>query len=222
MGALCICPRGYATTNETQYKKCEDIDECLDESSCSQMCANTRGGFNCACMPGYVRSQGKLCKAITRNFAKVFVTNGNSLMMADLDGKSVRNILSENRESMNYVTAFDFHNRTGRVYWADRGSHAIWSCLENGTGLVKVISSGVSMVEALAVDWVSQNLYWTDYVMEHVAVSRLDGSRRKILFSVNVTNPRGLVLDPRRGLESIIYLNFVIVTLCIHKYVLIK
>ncbi len=72
------CPRGYATTNETQYKKCDDVNECLDESSCSQLCANTAGGFNCACETGYVRRQGRLCKAVTRNWGKVFVTNGNS------------------------------------------------------------------------------------------------------------------------------------------------
>ncbi len=175
------------------------MNECLDESSCSQLCANTAGGFNCACETGYVRRQGRLCKAVTRNWAKVFVTNGNSLMVADVEGKSVRNVMGRNGEAMAFVTAFDFYNRTGRLYWADRGSHAIYSCWENGTGLVKVIGSGVSMVEALAVDWVGQNLYWTDYVMEHVAVSRLDGSRRRILFNVNVTNPRGLVLDARRG-----------------------
>jgi len=78
IGAMCACPRGYATTNETQYKKCDDVNECLDESSCSQLCANTAGGFNCACETGYVRRQGRLCKAVTRNWAKVFVTNGNS------------------------------------------------------------------------------------------------------------------------------------------------
>ena len=53
MGAICFCPSGYATRNETNFKKCEDIDECAtSEDSCSQRCANTNGGFNCACDPG--------------------------------------------------------------------------------------------------------------------------------------------------------------------------
>ncbi len=48
-------------------------------------------------------------------------------------------------------------------------------------------------------DWVGQNLNWTDYVMKHLALSMLDGSRRRIMFNANVTNPRGLMLDARRG-----------------------
>ncbi len=45
--------------------------------------------------------------------------------MADLEEKSVRNVMSRNGEAMTYVTAFDFRNRTGRLYCVDRGSHAI-------------------------------------------------------------------------------------------------
>lgn len=53
------------------------------------------------------------------------------------------------------------------------------------------------MTESLAVDWVGRNLYWTDYVLETIEVSKLDGTHRTVLVSENVTNPRGLVLDPR-------------------------
>lgn len=42
-----------------------------------------------------------------------------------------------------------------------------------------------------------RNLYWTDYVLETIEVSKLDGTHRTVLVSENVTNPRGLVLDPR-------------------------
>ena len=37
MGAICFCPLGYSTTNETNYKKCEDVNECLIETSCNQL-----------------------------------------------------------------------------------------------------------------------------------------------------------------------------------------
>jgi len=40
------------------------------------------------------------------------------------------------------------------------------------------------MVESLAVDWIGQNIYWADYVMQHIEVSKLDGKRRTILFNV--------------------------------------
>ncbi len=51
--------------------------------------------------------------------------------------------------------------------------------------------------ESIAVDWVGRNIYWTDYVMENIEVSTLDGRFRKVLITKNVTSPRGLALDPR-------------------------
>lgn len=55
----------------------------------------------------------------------------------------------------------------------------------------------MTVTESLAVDWVGRNLYWTDYVLETIEVSKLEGTHRTVLVSENVTNPRGLVLDPR-------------------------
>lgn len=61
----------------------------------------------------------------------------------------------------------------------------------------QVIDSGVTVTESIAVDWIGRNIYWTDFILETLEVSRLDGSHRTVLISENVTNPRGLVLDPR-------------------------
>ena len=60
----------------------------------------------------------------------------------------------------------------------------------------QVISGGVGVTEALAVDWVGRNIYWTEYVLETVEVASMDGAHRTVLFSQNVTNPRAIVLDP--------------------------
>lgn len=65
---------------------------------------------------------------------------------------------------------------------------------------LQIFDSGVTVTESIAVDWVGRNLYWTDYILETVEVAKLDGSHRAVLISENVTNPRGLVLDPRNGL----------------------
>jgi low density lipoprotein-related protein 2 len=183
IGSMCLCPYGYETRNDSNYKKCEDIDECRDESACNQLCANTPGRYNCACAPGYFRVGRKLCKSTTRNYAKVYVTNGRSLLITDLEGTSVNTM--RKTSTMKYITAFDFHNQTERIFWADWTTKAIYSCYENGSDVKKIISSGVSIVEAIAVDWIGKNIYWADYVMQHIEVSRLDGKRRRILFNVS-------------------------------------
>jgi len=49
------------------------------------------------------------------------------------------------------------------------------------------------------VDWISENLYWTDDTLRRIEVSRLDGqSRRVILWNV-VEQPVSIALDPLNG-----------------------
>ena len=135
-------------------------------------------------LKGYLKSASKYCKAVSRAQAKVFITNGNVISISNLEGTLVRSIRSSSR--MRRLTAFDFNNRTGRIYWADRGSQAIYSSFENGSSVIKLADSGLGLVESLAVDWIGQNLYWTDYLLQHIEVSKLDGKNRRILLNVRV------------------------------------
>ena len=124
----------------------------------------------------------KFCKSRTRNDAKVFVTNGNSILISNLDGTSTKAL--RQARAMQRLSALDFHNQTGRIYWADVESKVIFSAYENGSNILRIITSGIDMVESIAVDWIGENLYWTDYVLQHIEVAKLDGSRRKIFMNV--------------------------------------
>lgn len=62
-----------------------------------------------------------------------------------------------------------------------------------------MISSGLGVVEDLAVDWIGRNLYWTDYVLETLEVADLDGRNRMVLISSNITSPRAVEVDPNEG-----------------------
>lgn len=48
----------------------------------------------------------------------------------------------------------------------------------------------------IAVDWITDKLYWTDSATKVIEVSELDGSNRKRLFCANIDNPRPIVVDP--------------------------
>lgn len=50
----------------------------------------------------------------------------------------------------------------------------------------------------IAVDWIANQLYWTDMVHKKIEVSKLDGSYRKKLIE-NLTEPRSIVLFPKEG-----------------------
>ncbi len=68
--------------------------------------------------------------------------------------------------------------------------------LKKGGGAEDLISSGLSLVEGLAFDWVGRNLYWLDSKLNSIEVSREDGGERMILINQNISQPRGLSLDP--------------------------
>ena len=48
----------------------------------------------------------------------------------------------------------------------------------------------------IAVDWITDKLYWTDSTTKVIEVSELDGSNRKRLFCADIDNPRPIVVDP--------------------------
>lgn len=54
-------------------------------------------------------------------------------------------------------------------------------------------------MEGLAYDWIGGHLYWLDSRLNTIEVCKEYGSDRMILIKENITQPRGLVLDPSPG-----------------------
>lgn len=55
---------------------------------------------------------------------------------------------------------------------------------------------------ALAVDWIGKNLYWSDTEKRIIEVSKLNGLYPTVLVSKRVKFPRDLSLDPQAGYEE--------------------
>lgn len=63
-------------------------------------------------------------------------------------------------------------------------------------------STGIHTVEGIAVDWMGQNLYWTDDgPKKTISVAKLEkaSQTRKTLIEGNMTHPRAIVVDPAHG-----------------------
>ena len=54
----------------------------------------------------------------------------------------------------------------------------------------------LSSTDGLAVDWISDKLYWVDADTAKIEVSNLDGSNRTVLFANNIGILRAIVVDP--------------------------
>lgn len=57
---VCICASGYQVSVSGE---CEDINECLDSSSChtKAICTNLKGSYKCECLPGYSGNPYSYC-----------------------------------------------------------------------------------------------------------------------------------------------------------------
>ncbi|XP_041779439.1 low-density lipoprotein receptor-related protein 2 [Anopheles merus] len=190
LGALCICPPGeeLAPDNFT----CKDLNECDPPGLCSQRCTNTKGSYFCSCVDGYVLEPNKhTCKAVNHPAAFLIISNRHSILVADLKEQGLERvpIIVENV----VATASNMH--TGTIFWSDMKLKKI-SRLDRGMEPQEIISTGLDLVEGLAYDWIGQNLYWLDSKLNTIEVAHENGSNRLVLVRENITQPRGMCLDP--------------------------
>ena len=90
--------------------------------------------------------------------------------------------------------AVDYDPVEGKVYWTDVTLEQVARAFPNGSD-VEVLAKNVINPDGVAVDWIGRNLYWTDAGTNKIEVSRLDGSSRTSLVTVNVGFPRAIILD---------------------------
>ena len=79
---------------------------------------------------------------------------------------------------------------------------AVGSFLRGSPSLLPSLPAGIHNVEGVAVDWMGDNLYWTDDgPKKTISVARLEkaAQTRKTLIEGKMTHPRAIVVDPLNG-----------------------
>ena len=62
-----------------------------------------------------------------------------------------------------------------------------------------IVENGMTITEGLAVDWITDHIYWVESALDQIEVSRFDGSHRGTLIAGHIDSPRAIALDPRVG-----------------------
>ncbi|XP_035747787.1 low-density lipoprotein receptor-related protein 1-like [Egretta garzetta] len=96
-------------------------------------------------------------------------------------------------ENLMNPRALDFHAETGFIYFADTTSYLIGRQKIDGTERETILKDGIHNVEGIAVDWMGNNLYWTDDgPKKTISVARLEkaAQTRKTLIEGKMTHPR--------------------------------
>ena len=196
VGPLCLCPPGERL-NDT--RTCVDIDECQQIGTCSHKCFNEKAnvagsvGFKCECEQGYQLENRTYCKALNRTLAYMVISNRRSILIANITNVSLERIPVR----VENVVATASEMSTGIIYWYDMHAKKIYRVKKGSSEPEIIIDSGLDLVEGLAIDWIAKNLYWVDSRLKTIEVSTIDGKNHIVLLSQNISQPRGICLDPR-------------------------
>ena len=102
------------------------------------------------------------------------------------------------------AAAVDFIYTERAVFWTDVSMEHIKRTWINGSQISEnVITTGLVSPDGLACDWIGRKLYWTDSETNRIEVSNLDGSHRKVLYWIDLDQPRAIALDPDNGYENL-------------------
>lgn len=67
------------------------------------------------------------------------------------------------------------------------------------SGIEVVVQHGLATPEGLAVDWITDKLYWIDSNLDQIEVAKLNGEMRTTLIAGGMEHPRAIALDPGQG-----------------------
>ncbi|XP_039293247.1 sortilin-related receptor-like [Nilaparvata lugens] len=106
---------------------------------------------------------------------------------------------------MKNVVAIEFDVENDCVYWADISNSSIQrQCLKGEKPVETLVEYGLSSVEGMSFDWLTNMLYFVDGIRARIEVIRTDISnagrmRRKILGPKELKKPRGIAVHPMKG-----------------------
>ncbi|XP_067000750.2 vitellogenin receptor [Anabrus simplex] len=190
---ICTCPSGFKLQN---IRYCKDNDECQEYGKCSQKCTNRPGTYSCSCMEGYsLQEDNRTCKAEGGEALLLFSTM-TKLRGYFLSSKIYFPIV-ENQDHIAGVAYDGLH-----VYWTSllQGEEAILRSNEDGSIVETLVTSGLSLPEDLAVDWLTSNIYFTDAEEKHIGVCTTTGLHCTVLVNEDVDSPRAIALLIAEGL----------------------
>lgn len=62
-----------------------------------------------------------------------------------------------------------------------------------------IVFENLTTPDGLAIDWLADNLFWTDTGRKVLEVAKLDGTCRKVIFDKGLDEPRAVAVFPAKG-----------------------
>ncbi|XP_058794698.1 low-density lipoprotein receptor-related protein 4-like isoform X2 [Phymastichus coffea] len=168
-----------------------------NNGGCSHLCLRNPSGYSCACPTGIVINEDKrTCNSTPTNF--LLLATKKTLVRMSLDTQEMWEVPLPFKQTHNAFSV-DFHWEKQLIFYIDVDAKVISINMRDFTDVrVMLRGQNTSTPFRLAVDWLADNIYWTDMKHRVIEVARLDGSCRKRIVE-NLREPRSLALFPREG-----------------------
>ncbi|XP_033097889.1 low-density lipoprotein receptor-related protein 4-like [Anneissia japonica] len=187
-----------------------------NNGGCSYLCvASPKRGdksakYSCLCPTNsFLMQDGRTCAGSTRNPptsppATIGIDTDPLIIFADrYTVREYDPIKKEYRtiaDNQKNAVALDYDFKEMQIYWSDVSLDQIYRTNIDGTGVPEVLITGASIPDGISIDWVYRNIYWTDTGTNAIEVANLkDTSKRTILISDNLDEPRAITIEPRLG-----------------------
>ncbi|XP_077986695.1 low-density lipoprotein receptor-related protein 6-like isoform X2 [Glandiceps talaboti] len=96
-------------------------------------------------------------------------------------------------------TALSFDYDESVLVWSDPGHRAIYAGSMVEGNIRQVFAGTSAFVEGVAVDWLANNIYWTDAAYNWIKMSNYAGSHVRTLVTTGLDSPAGIACDPING-----------------------
>uniref|UniRef100_A0A672QRJ2 EGF-like domain-containing protein n=1 Tax=Sinocyclocheilus grahami TaxID=75366 RepID=A0A672QRJ2_SINGR len=209
---FCSCKPGF---QKTHPQTCTDVNECKQFGICSHICNNTKGSHKCSCSKNFIKVNDT-CKADSSDKQALYVADDNEIRSLY---PGMQNWIYEQAfqgDANVRIDAMDLHIKSKRIFWTNWHTGRISSFEQPSPGPASPNSNrnrrqtdsrvtdleipGLKMPRGIAVDWVANNIYWTDSGRDVIEVAQMNGRNRKTLISGMIDEPYAIVVDPPRGI----------------------
>lgn len=156
---------------------------------------------------------------LSDNLSGVCKATEDDVVLLFSNGPEIRAFVQDKNEQFDVITAekrieaIDFDPKQGIVFWADSYDKTIKRSYminavngEVKSGFAQDLNMKAnSKPTAVAIDYVGDNLYWTETDRTgskprgRVMVARTDGRYRRAVVSAGIESPTSIVLDPQMG-----------------------
>ncbi|XP_050531521.1 low-density lipoprotein receptor-related protein 4-like isoform X2 [Daktulosphaira vitifoliae] len=183
------------------YKTNPDIvNVCdIDNGGCSHICMRNSRGFKCTCPIGMslnphtilceVETGDQILYAAKSEIGLILLDGSNSLLTQTLNISGAKNLIN-----------LDFHWNQKLIYYNDIELKQIRSVsMIEPHNEKAIINEHIRTLNNIAVDWIANNLYFTDSIEGIIEVSKLDGSCRRIIIHEPNEEPWSIAVHPTLG-----------------------